>query len=248
MADGPTRIAINRAPVLTLWAAVVAERLGHDRDAALTLGRAVAGLNAQAKGRRLGIFEPPAPAAKRPAGRGAAIPTVPLLGRDVPVARTAAGVRALDRGRPASPAAVQGYLESRFGAALEPARAAMAALARSVSRAELDATAFALYERFRPTVPAGPAQIQRATIPVSALTGEGLETLLGVIDAALAEQASVTELTLPPEDGEGLAWIYAHTQVLSREARSDGRLDLRVAVPPTQWSRFEKRFGAQGRS
>jgi hypothetical protein len=39
-------IYINHAPVLTLWAAVVAERLGFSRDEALTLGRAVAGLNA----------------------------------------------------------------------------------------------------------------------------------------------------------------------------------------------------------
>ncbi len=31
-------ILINRAPVLTLWAAVVAQRLGFDHDAALTLG------------------------------------------------------------------------------------------------------------------------------------------------------------------------------------------------------------------
>jgi len=55
----PTNIiSINRAPVLTLWAAVVAERLGFDHDEALTLGKAVAGLNAQAKGRRLGIFKP----------------------------------------------------------------------------------------------------------------------------------------------------------------------------------------------
>ena len=51
-------LSINRAPVLTLWAAVVAERLGFDWDEALTLGRAVAGLSAQAKGRRLGIFKP----------------------------------------------------------------------------------------------------------------------------------------------------------------------------------------------
>jgi hypothetical protein len=36
-------LEINRAPVLTLWAAVVAERLGHPADTALTLGRAVAG-------------------------------------------------------------------------------------------------------------------------------------------------------------------------------------------------------------
>ena len=51
-------ISINRAPVLTLWAAVVAQRLGFDEVEALTLGKAVAGLNAQAKGRRLGIFKP----------------------------------------------------------------------------------------------------------------------------------------------------------------------------------------------
>ncbi len=37
---------VNRAPVLTLWAAVVAEVLGFEHDEALTLGRAVAGLNA----------------------------------------------------------------------------------------------------------------------------------------------------------------------------------------------------------
>src|ERR1044071_1145062 len=35
------RILINRAPVLTLWAAVVAERLGFDREEALSLGKAV---------------------------------------------------------------------------------------------------------------------------------------------------------------------------------------------------------------
>ena len=56
MPDG--RIKINRAPVLTLWAAVVAERLGFDRATLLTLGQAVAGLSAWAKGVSLGIIEP----------------------------------------------------------------------------------------------------------------------------------------------------------------------------------------------
>jgi hypothetical protein len=37
------RILINRAPALTLWAAVVAERLGFKRDEALSLGKALAG-------------------------------------------------------------------------------------------------------------------------------------------------------------------------------------------------------------
>ena len=52
------KILINRAPVLTLWAAVVAERLGFNHDEALSLGKALAGLNTQSKGQRLGIFHP----------------------------------------------------------------------------------------------------------------------------------------------------------------------------------------------
>ena len=37
---------------------MVAQWLGFNRDEALSLGKAVAGLNAQAKGRRLGTFRP----------------------------------------------------------------------------------------------------------------------------------------------------------------------------------------------
>jgi 3-oxosteroid 1-dehydrogenase len=55
------RVIVNRAPVLTLWAAVVAQRLGFDREEALTLGRAVAGPSAYSKGRALGLFHPPPP-------------------------------------------------------------------------------------------------------------------------------------------------------------------------------------------
>ena len=57
MAEADGKIRITRAPVLTLWSAVVAERLGFDRAAALTLGQAVAGLSAYAKGVSLGTIE-----------------------------------------------------------------------------------------------------------------------------------------------------------------------------------------------
>jgi hypothetical protein len=51
-------VMVNRAPVLTLGAAVVAEVLGFEHDEALTLGRAVAGLNAYSKGVSMGLFQP----------------------------------------------------------------------------------------------------------------------------------------------------------------------------------------------
>lgn len=146
-------ITINRAPVLTLWAAIVAERLGHDREAALTLGKALAGMNAASKGRRLGIYGPEA--GERPA-RPAAKPDVePLMGREIPVTRGRAGVRALDKGTPIAPESVQRYLEGKFGDALPDAEKALRALARSRTPAALAAEAFALYERFRPGVPEG---------------------------------------------------------------------------------------------
>ena len=56
MADASAPLRVNRAPVLTLWAAVVAERLGHPPDTALSLAGAVAGTAARAKARRLGIM------------------------------------------------------------------------------------------------------------------------------------------------------------------------------------------------
>ena len=155
-----TTIQVNRAPVITLWAAVVAERLGHAKDEALSLGRAVAGLNAQSKGRRLGIFEAKeAPARKSTTTRKkAAAPRtelVELLGRQVPVAHTKKGDRAVLKDDVIDPKGVERYLAQKFGASLEDATDAMRALARAYPPRRLEELAYVLYERFRPEIPAG---------------------------------------------------------------------------------------------
>ena len=153
-----TTVSVNRAPVLTLWAAVVAERIGYTRDEALTLGRAVAGLNAQSKGRRLGIMKPVERSAEEKDARRAKIgdaTLIQLLGRGVTAKRTKDGLRAVDDKGIAAPASVERYLESKFGDALEDARAAMTALAAAYPPREIDAIAFGLYEQFRPAIPAG---------------------------------------------------------------------------------------------
>jgi len=151
----PNRIEINRAPVMTLWAAVVAERLGHSHETSLTLGRAVAGLNAQSKAVHLGLREPPTEAERAKRRTKATPESVPLLGRLVPVVDTPAGLRAAKDGKADSAQAVERYLVSRFGDSLEPVRAAMIALAKRFPREELAERAYSLYERFRPEVPAG---------------------------------------------------------------------------------------------
>ena len=146
-------IQVNRAPVLTLWAAIVAERLGYPTPAALTLGRAVAGYSAQAKARRLGLVEE----REEPEAReqpGAPRETVLLLGRRIPIVRTDdGGIRADEHGRPASDRATLGYVRRAFGERLDDVRAAMERLAASYSPDELNRVGFHLYERFRPEVP-----------------------------------------------------------------------------------------------
>jgi hypothetical protein len=150
-------VLVNRAPVLTLWASVVAERLGYDREAALSLGKALAGLCAQSKGRSLGIYKPPeivegAPPKK--ARRGESF-WVELMGRPIPATQTAHGVRAVEGDRSIEPAGVERYLQGKLGEAFETVRRAMEELARAYSPQELAAKAFSLYERFRPGIPQG---------------------------------------------------------------------------------------------
>jgi hypothetical protein len=153
-----TKITINRAPVLTLWAAIVAERLGHSWDESLTLGRAVAGLNAQSKGRRIGIYEEKTPEQKekeKKEARAAKALTVALLGRSVPVKKTVHGMRAAVEGKAIDPDSVQTYLQQKFGDDYEAARRGLEQLAKSYSPRQLEGQAYDLYEKFRPTIPEG---------------------------------------------------------------------------------------------
>jgi hypothetical protein len=145
-------VLINRAPVLTLWATLVAERLGFDHETALTLGRAVAGLNAYAKGVSLGLFEPSSKAIdehlKKAEARAGL--KVDLLHRAVPVVRTAEGLRALSKDRPISSADVDRYLRGKFGEDFEQVGRAMEKLAHSLPQRELARLAYHLYEEFAP--------------------------------------------------------------------------------------------------
>jgi hypothetical protein len=157
MPERTDTIRVNRAPVLTLWAAVVAERLGFDRATALTLGQAVAGLSAYAKGVSLGIVEPRPELVRDQSDRlaeGEQV-RVDLLGRAVRVVRTPDGVRAVNRGKPGNPAQIAKYLAGNFGDRLNDATQAMAELAAAYEPADLYRRGFRLYEQFRPGVPAG---------------------------------------------------------------------------------------------
>jgi len=80
---------------------------------------------------------------------------VNILHRAVPVVRSLDGLRALSKDKPIAPDGVERCLESKFGEHLEAARSAMSMLAKSYAPDDLVDRAYALYEAFRPKIPAG---------------------------------------------------------------------------------------------
>ena len=151
-------VKMNRAPVLTLWAAVVAERLGYEEDTALSFGKCVAGLNAQTKGRMLGIYREPKPPERggppKKVGLGEEF-WVELCNRPIPCKNTEEGIRAVIKDKPIDPAAARKYLEGKFKDDLPAVREAMAALAAAYEPDDLADLAYDLYERFRPEIERG---------------------------------------------------------------------------------------------
>jgi len=95
----------------------------------------------------------------------------------------------------------------------------------------------------RPAAPQGKREPK--SVSISALTGEGFERLLKMIDEALAESAVEAELRLAPEEGADLAWAYANGDVLKRTNDTKGRVKLRMALTAAVLPRFERRFGAR---
>jgi GTP-binding protein HflX len=90
-------------------------------------------------------------------------------------------------------------------------------------------------------------QSEGAPIAVSALTGEGIDALLQAIEARLARGRSLIVLELESADGQGLHWLYEHTEVMMRQADEDGGVHVTVRVPADAVERVKRRFAAATR-
>jgi GTP-binding protein HflX len=76
-------------------------------------------------------------------------------------------------------------------------------------------------------------------VAVSALTGEGCDALLALIDERFAAGRVFVDFELPFEAGAALSWLYEHGEVRERRERN-GRLLLRVGLDPADLARFER--------
>jgi len=78
-------------------------------------------------------------------------------------------------------------------------------------------------------------------IPVSAVTGEGLPTLLQTLDRRLAGCREIIDVTLDARDGATIAWLYRHGEVLER-ADEGLSTHLKVSLDPVDRARFAHRL------
>jgi GTP-binding protein HflX len=85
-------------------------------------------------------------------------------------------------------------------------------------------------------------QSERRPVPVSALSGEGIERLTAAIEARLAETRQTLELALSPADGAGLSWLYRHSEVLEKHMRDDGQLAVTVRADPMNADMVRHRY------
>lgn len=82
-------------------------------------------------------------------------------------------------------------------------------------------------------------------VPLSALTGQGVDNLLKRVEEKLGEQYQTTEVTLSPGEGAKLAWFYQHGEVLSRSDREEG-IRLSVRLSHENWMRYKKIVKPEG--
>lgn len=78
----------------------------------------------------------------------------------------------------------------------------------------------------------------RKICPISALTGEGVAELLREASLALVAGHRIYAVDLAQDDGQRLAWLHAHGEVLASHV-ADERLALSVRLSDKDWGRFQ---------
>lgn len=76
-------------------------------------------------------------------------------------------------------------------------------------------------------------------VAISAVTGEGTDSFLALIEGMLTAKQQILELDIPAADGATLSWIYRHGTVLDRSNRDD-KVHIEAKFSPENLGRLEK--------
>ncbi|MDF0698020.1 GTPase HflX [Rhizobium sp. MC63] len=92
------------------------------------------------------------------------------------------------------------------------------------------------------------AMVQRAAgasnvVAVSAVSGEGVDTLMDEISRRLSGVMTETTIRLPVDKLALLPWLYGHAIVDAREDNEDGSITLDLRLSETEAAELERRIG-----
>lgn len=81
-------------------------------------------------------------------------------------------------------------------------------------------------------------------VPVSALTGTGMNALYAEIDRVLTRDHDIYHAVLEPSDGAAIAWLHAHGEVMEQGA-SGGKTLIATKLSEKAAGQFMKQFRSQ---
>jgi GTPase len=81
---------------------------------------------------------------------------------------------------------------------------------------------------------------------VSAVTGEGIGDLLGLIDRQFSADDETVRLSIPAADGAVLAWLHGNTEITARETDDEGATLATVRVERSRHGRLLGRLKGTG--
>ena len=82
------------------------------------------------------------------------------------------------------------------------------------------------------------AQRREDVVPLSALTGEGLDSLRELIAEKLHSGEEIRDVRVAASDGGRIAWLHSRGEVLDQRVDGD-ELALSVRLSPDNWARFQ---------
>jgi len=88
---------------------------------------------------------------------------------------------------------------------------------------------------------------EQRPVLVSAVTGEGIDTLAAAIEARLAAGRVLIDLELDPADGAGVSWLHRHTEVISKALDDNGHIAMTVRADPDKANAVRAKFARAAR-
>lgn len=90
-----------------------------------------------------------------------------------------------------------------------------------------------------------PAGKVAGVVPVSAVTGQGIDALKLAIETALGEKSRTYHVHVPHTAGSDIGWLHSHSEIISRDEPTEKGSGFVVRIEPRHKTAFLERFNGR---